>query len=422
MKRNTAIEREVVRVARQARAAAREMALADTAAKDAVLTAIADAILAQHDALRAANEQDLASPAAAKLSAALRDRLTLTTPRIELMAAGLRDLIALPDPVGVTLNAHRRPNGLQIARVRVPIGVIGMIYESRPNVTADAAGLCIKSGNAVILRGGSEAFHSNRAIVEIIQACLDAGGLPKHAAQGFSTTDRAAIDVLLQQDDSIDMIVPRGGKALIRKIMDTSSIPVVKHLDGVCHTYVDAHADLAMAAEVCFNAKHQKPSVCCAMESMLVHRTVAKKFLPRMAKRFAKAGVTLVGCAETRKLVPDAGRATKATWGTEYLDYVLSVKVVASLDAALQHIATYGSSHSDAIVTDDYSAAERFLTEVDSAAVFVNASTYFHDGYEFGLGAEMGISTDRLHCRGPMGLEELTTYKWLVRGSGHIRT
>ena len=422
MQRNTALEREVVRVCRQARTAARDLAIAGEHERNAVLHAIADELLAQKGTLRSANKKDLAAPTAAKLTRALRDRLTLTPARIQLMANGLRDVAALPDPVGRTMDASRRPNGLQISRVRVPIGVIGIIYESRPNVTADAAGLCIKSGNAVILRGGSEAFHSNRAIIEIIQGCLESGGLPKHAAQRFSSTDRVAVDVLLQQDDSVDLIVPRGGKALIEKIMTTSRIPVVKHLDGVCHTYVDRAANVQMAEDVCFNAKCQKPSVCCAMESLLVHKSIAKKFLPRMAARYAKAGVKLYGCAETRKIVKSAGRATKATWGTEYLDSALSVKVVASLDEAMEHIATYGSAHTDAIITDDYATAERFLHEVDSAAVMVNASTYFHDGYEFGLGAEMGISTDRLHCRGPMGLEELTTYKWLVRGSGHIRT
>ena len=422
MKREKSLEREVLTVTQQARAAGRALAQVGSDRKDAVLEAIAQRLLDQAAEIQRVNDRDVTGARKAGLSSAMCDRLTLTDARIAQMAQGLRDVAALRDPIGETVGAWKRPNGLHIAKVRVPIGVVGFIYESRPNVTADAAGLCIKSGNAVILRGGSEAFHSNRAIVAIVQDCLREGGLPVDAVQYFSTTDRKAVDLLLQQDELVDVIVPRGGKDLIRKVVETSRIPVVRHLDGICHTYVDQAADVQMAVDVAFNAKVQRPSVCNAMETLLVHEKIAKRFLPRMAKRYEAAGVELRGCAATRKILPGIKRATKEDWATEYLDMILSIKVVKSFEEAVAHITQYGSAHSDAIITEDYSAAERFLNEVDAAAVFVNTSTYFHDGFQFGLGAEMGISTNRLHCRGPMGLEELTTVKWQVRGTGQIRT
>jgi glutamate-5-semialdehyde dehydrogenase len=337
------------------------------------------------------------------------------------MAEGVLTIAQLPDPVGEVLAEWARPNGMTISKVRVPIGVILFIYESRPNVTVDAFALCMKSGNAVILRGGSEAFHSNQALLRVIRESLAAAGVSEEAAQMVATTDRAAVGELLRLSGRIDLVIPRGGYDLIRRVTEESRIPVVKHYAGVCHTYVDATADLNMAEEVCFNAKVQRPAVCNAMETLLVHEAVAAKFLPAMAQRFLAAGVQLMGCPRTRALVPQSKAATEESWRTEYLDLILNVRVVDSLAEAIAHVNTYGTQHSDAIITLDEEAAERFAQEVDSAAVFVNCSTRLHDGGEFGFGAEVGISTDRIHARGPMALPELTIYKYIVRGTGQLR-
>lgn len=337
------------------------------------------------------------------------------------MADGLRQVASLPDPVGEVVKMWKRPNGLMIGKMRVPIGVVGVIYESRPNVTADTAGLCIKSGNAVLLRGGSEAINSNRVIVDILKEACEEAGVPTDAVSFIDTTDRAAVEVMLKLDQYIDLIVPRGGEGLIRFVAENSRIPVVYHYKGVCHTYVDKYADLTMAEEICFNAKVQRPGVCNAMETMLVHKDVAEEFLPRICERLKEAGVEIRGCPETRKIVPWTKEATEEDWYAEYLDLILAVKVVDSFEEAVEHINKYGSHHSDAIVTKDYERGMRFLREVDSAAVYVNASTRFTDGYEFGLGAEMGISTQKLHVRGPMGLEDLTCCKYVILGCGQIR-
>jgi len=348
------------------------------------------------------------------------DRLELTEERIDAMAAGLETVADLRDPVGDIVSQIVHPNGIRIAQIRQPLGVVGIIYESRPNVTADAAGLCLKSGNACILRGGSEAIHSNLAIAKVfIDGAVEAGA-PEHAVQIIATTDRAAVGELLKLDAYVDVIVPRGGKSLIARIYDESRIPVVAHLDGICHTYVDGKADLDMAEAICVNAKLQRPGVCNAMETLLVHAAVAEAFLPRVAKALEAGGCELRGCDRTRAVVA-CKEATEADWSTEYLDKILSIKVVNSLEDAIAHINRYGSHHSDAIVTEAYGAAERFLDAVDSATVYVNASTRFTDGFEFGLGAEIGISTNKLHCRGPMALKELTTLKYVIRGSGQIR-
>jgi glutamate-5-semialdehyde dehydrogenase len=337
------------------------------------------------------------------------------------MAAGLREVAALPDPVGEVSKMTRRPNGIQVGKMRVPIGVIGIIYESRPNVTADAAALCVKSGNGVVLRGGSEAIYSNRAIARMLDEAGAAAGLPPHTVTLIETTDRQAIFELLKLDDLIDLIIPRGGEGLIRTVVEHSKIPVMKHDKGICHTFVDASADLQMAEEISFNAKAQRPATCNAMETLLVHQKIAPVFLPKIAKRFQEAGVEIRGCAQTRAILPQAKEATEEDWKTEYLDLIVSVKVVDHLDAAMSHIATYGSQHSDAIVTQDHAHAMRFMNEVDASAVFVNASTRLNDGFQLGLGAEMGISTSRIHARGPMGLEALTCEKFIVFGEGQLR-
>jgi glutamate-5-semialdehyde dehydrogenase len=418
----TQIEESVVALCRAARAAGRGVATATTNAKNAALRHAAARLRARRGELLDANGGDVAAGSADGLSAALIDRLTLTEARIEAMAAGLEEIAALPDPVGETIAQWRRPNGLEIAQVRVALGVVGVIYESRPNVTADAAGLGLKAGNAVILKGGSEAFATNGAIAACIAEGLAAAALPAAAVQLIPTTDRQAVSVLLRQREWVDVIVPRGGPSLIEAITTQSSIPVIQHYAGICHVYVDDAADLAMAERIAVNAKVQRPGVCNAMETLLVHRAVAERFLPQVAAPLRAAGVELRGCPRTRAVLPDAAVATEDDWRTEYLDLILSVKVVDSLDDAIAFISTYGTGHSDAIVTDSYAHAQRFTTEVDSAAVYVNASTRFTDGYEFGFGAEVGISTNRLHARGPMGLRELTTYKYVIHGSGQIRS
>jgi glutamate-5-semialdehyde dehydrogenase len=417
-----AIEQEVVDLCRAARQAARGLATAGTSAKNTALTAAAARVRERSAALLDANRRDVGAGRERGLGPALLDRLSLTDARIDAMARGLEEIAALPDPVGETIARWQRPNGLEIAQVRVPLGVVGVIYESRPNVTADAAGLCLKAGNAVILKGGSEAFETNTAIAECIAAGIAAAGLPSAAAQLIPTTDRRAVTALLAQREWVDVIVPRGGTSLIEAITKSSSIPVIQHYAGICHVYIDSAADLAMAERIAVNAKVQRPGVCNAMETLLVHAAIAERFLPSVAAPLQAAGVELRGCPRTRALLPDIAVATEDDWRTEYLDLILSVKVVDSLDAAVDFINSYGTGHSDAIVTDSYAHAQRFTAAVDSAAVYVNASTRFTDGYEFGFGAEVGISTNRLHARGPMGLRELTTYKYVIHGNGQIRT
>ena len=403
-----------------ARNASRELARASTEAKNRALGAMAAEIRAGARTILAANAGDVAQAKADGNDAAFVDRLTLTPRRIDQMARGLEEIAGLPDPIGETIAAWRRPNGLEIAQVRVPIGVVLSIYESRPNVTADSAGLCLKTANAVLLKGGSEAQATSAAIGDAIRAELVQAGLPRAAVQ-LVEGGRDVTRGLLRRDDRIDVVIARGGETLKHMILEESRIPVVKHFEGICHLYVDAAADLAMAERICLNAKVQRPSVCNAIENLLVHEAAAPRFLPQIVGALRGAGCEVRGCPASRRLVPDLVAASDADWDTEYLDLILSVCIVPSLDAALGFIAQHGTSLAEAIVTEDYAAARRFLAEVDAAAVFVNASTRFTDGYEFGFGAEVGISTNRLHARGPMGLRELTTYKYQVQGAGQIR-
>jgi len=405
-----------------ARAAARELARADTGTRNRALTAIAAAIRAGEARLLAANAEDVAAAKAAGQDPAFVDRLTLTGKSVQAMADGLVEIAALPDPVGEITDLRYRPTGIQVGRMRVPLGVVGIIYESRPNVTADAAGLCLKSGNATILRGGSEAIHSNHAIAACVHGGLAEAGLPEHAVQVVATTDRAAVGHLIADDKHVDVIVPRGGKGLIERIARDAKVPVIKHLDGVCHVFVDASADVDMAIRIADNAKTQRYSPCNTMETLLVHADVAVRVLPPLCEIYVAKGVELRGCARSRALVSAMKPATEDDWYTEYLAPILAVRIVDSLDEAIAHIAQYGSQHTDAIVTQDYGHAMRFLREVDSSSVMVNASTRFADGFEFGLGAEIGISTNKLHARGPVGLEGLTSQKWVVLGSGQVRT
>ncbi len=415
------VQEDVIRICQAARVAVRALATASTDAKNRCLRDAAARVRAQARRLIEANREDVLRGRDAGLSSALIDRLTLTESRVEAMAHGIEEVAALPDPVGETIAQWRRPNGLEIGQVRIPLGVVGVIYESRPNVTADAAALCLKAGNAVVLKGGSEALCTNAAIAACLSTAAADTGLPAAAIQLIPTADREAVQVLLKQRQYIDVIIPRGGESLIRAITAASSIPVIQHYAGVCHTYVDSQADLEMAQRICFNAKVQRPGVCNAMENMLVHVAVATPFLPDMIRKLRAAGVEIRGCERTRQIVPDVTPATDEDWRTEYLDLILAVKVVDTVDEAIGFINTYGTGHSDAIVTEHFQHARKFLAEVDSAAVYVNASTRFTDGYEFGFGAEVGISTNRLHARGPMGLRELTTYKYVVYGSGQIR-
>lgn len=415
------IQKLMTAMGENARAAARELAGIAPAGKNDALMAVADGLRTSVGSLQDENRRDLSAGRDKGLSSAMLDRLELTDARIEDMARAVEEIAALPDPVGEVTRIWSRPAGFRVGRVRMPIGVIGIIYESRPNVTIDAAALCLKSGNACILRGGSEAIHSNTALAAVFARGLAAAGLPETAAQAVPTTDREAVQAMLRLDEQIDLIIPRGGKGLIRMIVENSTIPVIKHLDGVCHTYVDDKADLAMAANICLNAKLDRPGTCNAMETMLVHRAAAPAFLADVLPKMAEAGVEVRGCPETVAIFPGAVKAGEGDWGEEFLDLILAVKVVADMDEAMDHIARYGSSHTDVIVTDSHSRAQRFLREVDSAAVMVNASSRLHDGFVFGLGAEIGISTDKLHARGPMGLEELTTQKFIVLGEGHLR-
>ncbi|MDT8370498.1 MAG: glutamate-5-semialdehyde dehydrogenase [Gammaproteobacteria bacterium] len=406
---------------KQARAASRALARADTNTKNHALISIASEIRAAADILKQQNAIDLTAGIAKGLDAALLDRLELTDARIEGMAEGLEQIAALADPVGEISNMTFRPSGIQLGQMRVPLGVIGIIYESRPNVTADAAGLCLKSGNATILRGGSEAIHSNKAIAACIQRGLELAQLPSSAVQVIETTDRDAVGELITMSEYIDVIVPRGGKSLIERISHDARVPVIKHLDGICHVYIAADADLDMAEEIAFNAKCHRYGVCNAMETLLVDSAVAAQILPRLAKRYARESVELRGCERTRRILPDIHIASHEDWDTEYLAPILSIRVVDGLDAAMDHIDQHSSGHTETIVTQNYQQSRRFLAEVDSSSVMVNASTRFADGFEYGLGAEIGISTDKIHARGPVGLNGLTSQKWIVLGSGQIR-
>jgi glutamate-5-semialdehyde dehydrogenase len=416
------IQSYMVSVGKQARAAARLVAKADTATKDKALTLAAQAIERDAKRLLDANAEDIAAARANKLEPAMIDRLTLTENTIAAMADGLRQIVKLPDPVGEISELKEQPSGIKVGRMRVPLGVIAIIYESRPNVTADAAGLCLKAGNSAILRGGSEAIHSNQAIAACVHEGLEGAGLPAAAVQVIETTDRAAVGELLRMNEYVDIVVPRGGKSLIERVTRESRIPMIKHLDGVCHVYIDDKADLDKAVRIADNAKTQRLGTCNTMETLLIARGIADKVLPRLARIYQDKGVELRGDDAARKLVPAMKAATEEDWYTEYLAAILAVRIVDDLDQAIEHIAQYGSQHTDAIVTEDAARARRFLREVDSSSVIVNASTRFADGYEYGLGAEIGISTDKLHARGPVGLEGLTSLKWVVFGDGQIRT
>ena len=421
------IEAYMTQVGLAARAASREIGRASTGAKNTALTMIAERIIEQSESLKTANQIDLAAGKKKGLDAALLDRLELTDDRIASMAEGLQQIASLSDPIGVITDLAYQPSGIQVGKMRVPLGVIGIIYESRPNVTADAAGLCLKSGNAVILRGGSEAINSNQAVAECIKYGLEKSGLPADVVQVVETTDRAAVGALLRLKDSVDVIIPRGGKSLIERISNESEVPVIKHLDGICHVYIDDDADTEKALSVAFNSKTQRYGTCNTMETLLVSESQAKVILPALAKMYLDENVELRGCAKTLSILGSIlgeGKAIAAKeedWSTEYLAPVLSIRVVDNLDAAIDHINQYSSQHTESIITENYTHARQFMREVDSSSVMVNASTRFADGFEYGLGAEIGISTDKLHARGPVGLEGLTSQKYIVLGDGHIR-
>jgi glutamate-5-semialdehyde dehydrogenase len=412
----------VIEIAENAKRAAGKLARLSTDVKNRALLHMADELIRQTDALIRENQKDLDHARDKDLSASMIDRLTLKESTVLAMATGLREVAALPDPVGKVTSMWRRPNGLLVGRMRIPLGVIGIIYEARPNVTADAAALCLKSGNAVILRGGSEAIHSNIAIARVLQNSLREETVPEEAIQVISITDREAVREMLQLDEHIDLIIPRGGEDLIRAVVNESKIPVIKHYKGVCHIFVDASADVDMAVKICMNAKTQRPGVCNAMETLLVHQDIADAFLPVMASRFREAGVVLKGCEKTRAILPDVEKVQEDDWYREYLDLILSVRIVSGMDEAVAHIEKYGSLHTESIITGNYENAQRFLNDVNSSTVLVNASTRFSDGFELGLGAEIGISTTKLHAYGPMGLEELTTTKFIIYGNGQVRT
>ncbi|MEX1299066.1 MAG: glutamate-5-semialdehyde dehydrogenase [Desulfotignum sp.] len=416
------IEKQIVDIATAARNAAKIMAAVPRKQKDTALTAMAGLLKKNTGALREENAKDVAAALENGLSSAMIDRLTITDSTIVAMADGLEYVADLDDPVGTLSDSSIRPNGLEIARMRIPLGVIGIIYESRPNVTVDAAGLCLKAGNAVILRGGSEALHSNMALARIIAQGLADAGLPAAAAQVIPVRDREAVDILLKQEALVDLIIPRGGEGLIRHVVAHSSIPVLKHYKGVCHAYVDDSADLDMAVSICVNAKAQRPGVCNALETLLVHEAIAPVFLPEIYSAMTQAGVTLRGCDTCCRILEHIQPATDADWPAEYLDLILAIRVVPDMDTAMAHIAEYGSNHTEAIITTDYDNARRFVREVDASLVIVNASTRFNDGGELGLGAEIGISTSKLHAYGPMGIRELTTAKFVAWGAGQIRT
>ncbi|MFQ3548353.1 MAG: glutamate-5-semialdehyde dehydrogenase [Armatimonadota bacterium] len=413
---------EVLEKCKKAKAAAAKLASIGTNLKDAALHAMADAFEKESDKIYVANRKDVIFAQESGISGAMLKRLELSDAKLSQMADGVRQIAALKDPVGETLQGYIRPNGMEVRKVRTPIGVIGIIYESRPNVTADAAALCLKAGNAVILRGGSEAINSNLAIADIIERAIKSVGIPDGAVQIIKTTDRAAARELMTMKQYIDCLIPRGGKGLIQTVVENSSIPVIEHGDGNCHVYIDDSADLKMAEEIAFNAKVQNPSVCNAAETLLVSEQIAEKYLPIICDRLKSAGVEIRGCEKTQAICGDVKLATEEDWETEFLDLILAVKVVSGIDEAIEHIAKYGSGHTEAIVTENIKNAKRFTTEVDASAVFVNVSTRFTDGYEFGKGAEMGISTQKLHARGPMGIEEITTYKYVVHGNGQLRS
>jgi glutamate-5-semialdehyde dehydrogenase len=421
MKEKRWMREEVKRMAQQAREASLHLSRLSTDQKNQALLDMANRLEEDQPLLMEENRKDLSDGEKASLSSPMMDRLRLTPQVIRAMADGLREVVRLPDPVGQVVKTWERPNGLKVERVRIPIGVIGIIYESRPNVTSDAAGLCLKSGNSVILRGGSEAFHSNQAIGRVLQEVLAERGVPAGAVQPFLLKDREAIREMLQLEDQIDLIIPRGGEELIRFVTDHSRIPVLKHYKGVCHIFIDESADPEMATRICVNAKVQKPGVCNAMETLLVHEKAADRLLPPIARALQGKGVEIRGCQRTSQILSGIKEATRDDWSREYLDLILSVRVVSGMEEAMSHIAAYGSSHTEAIVTSNSENAERFLREVDSSCVLVNASTRFNDGFELGLGAEIGISTTKLHAFGPMGLEELTTTKFIVRGNGQTR-
>ncbi len=415
------ITEELTALGRRARAAGRIVARLSTTVKNNALLAMADGILSKTDFLQAENEKDLAAGREKGLSDAMIDRLRLSDKVLNSMAVSLREVAALADPIGEVTGMWKRPNGLLVGKQRIPLGVVGIIYESRPNVTSDAAALCLKSGNAVVLRGGSEAIHSNLAVASVLHEACERVGVPKAAIQVVETTDREAVLAMLRLEDYIDVIIPRGGEGLIRFVVENSKIPVIKHYKGVCHVYVDEHADMEMALDIAFNAKVSRPGVCNAMETLLVHKSVAGEFLPLLYKRLSASGVEVRGCTETCRILDGVKEAAEEDWATEFLGLVLAVKVVDDFSAAVTHIEEYGSLHTESIVTKDYATAQRFLREVNSSTVMVNASTRFSDGFELGLGAEIGISTTKIHAFGPMGLEELTTRKFIVYGEGQIR-
>jgi glutamate-5-semialdehyde dehydrogenase len=417
----TDIKKYMSDVGRNAREAARLVARADSNAKNAALEAIAAAIEANKSALLEANGKDMAAGKASGLDAALLDRLELSDARIAGMAEGLRQIAALPDPIGNITDMNYLPSGIQVGKMRVPLGVVGIIYESRPNVTADAGGLCLKSGNAAILRGGKEAIHSNQAIAQCIHTGLEKAGLPAAAVQVIETTDRAAVGEMIAMPEFVDVIIPRGGKGLIERISEDARVPVIKHLDGICHVYIDDDADLEKATQIAFNAKTHRYGVCNAMETLLVAEGIAQQVLPELAKMYREVGVELRGCETTCKVIPDCIAALDEDWDTEYLAPILSIRIVKDIDEAMDHIRSHSSAHTETIVTENFTLARRFLREVDSSSVMVNASTRFADGFEYGLGAEIGISTDKFHARGPVGLEGLTSQKYVVLGDGHIR-
>lgn len=416
------VAEQMLKIARDAKAASQTLASLSSAIKNELLQCMAQSLLDHTEELIESNEKDLDAAREADLAPAMVDRLTLDAQRIRAMADGLRELAELPDPVGEVTSMWRRPNDLQIGRMRIPLGVIGIVYESRPNVTADAAGLCLKSGNAVILRGGKEAIHSNLAIGKIIKSELERMRLPAAAVQVIETTDRAAILELLKREEEIDLIIPRGGEGLIRFVSENSRIPVIKHYKGVCHTFVDASADYEQAEKICINAKVQRPGVCNAMETLLIHQDIAETFVPRITAAMRTHGVELRGCEAVREFAVEVLPATEEDWYAEYLDLILAIKVVENLNGAIEHIRKYGSLHTEVIVTRDYENSQSFLREINSSVVMVNASSRFSDGNQFGLGAEIGISTTKLHAFGPMGLEDLTTRKFIVLGSGQVRT
>jgi glutamate-5-semialdehyde dehydrogenase len=413
---------EILLIGKKGRLAAHEMAKANSLARQEALEATAALIEREKDSIVESNERDIREAQKRGLSSAKIDRLRLSDKVLSEMVKGLREVVQLPDPVGEITRMWTRPNGLRVGKMRIPLGVVGIIYESRPNVTVDAAALCIKAGNAVVLRGGSEAFHSNQCLADILRRALAEAGLPRDAVQVLGTTDRDAVLDLLKLEDYIDVMIPRGGEELIRFVAEHARMPVLKHYKGVCHVYVDHEADLAMAERICVNAKVQRPATCNAMETLLVHEKIAERFLPQMARAFRDEGVELRGCPRTRAIVPDCLAASEDDWYAEYLDLILAVRVVDSMESAVGHIAQYGSQHTEAIVTENFERAHRFVQEIQSSLVLVNASTRFNDGFQLGLGAEIGISTSKLHAFGPMGVEELTTTKFIAFGNGQLRS